>query len=468
MSIFILYGLVALLAALQLYLWLISRQTLREGERAVADREEVVEFLMRFVNSIGANSDPRAWMREIAGSVASAVSAASVRIYLLDSDSVLRLAAQSGSLPMLPDHVDFKISKSTRMLEQIDHDRIELGDGVVGEVALTGENYLAGGIDMRSHSSSSTGRATPIESVMAVPMSINEQRIGVICAVNKRDRAASFTTENLFLLSTLSSHVAIGGVLVQVYEEMGDQQRIVQELLLAREIQKSLLPATAPASDNFDIYALNNAAQEVSGDYYDFIEVDDDHLLVVIADASGKGIPACMFTAMCRSFLRSNVARYKDDLESFLRDLNQTLFDDTADDGKFITLAMCLIDKRDNTVEYARAGHTGLLIRRTNRDILVISPDGPALGLLPNEFGVEFDTFAFSWLPGTSLLMYTDGISETLNEAGEEFGIDRLCDRWKTASDDPETAARELLEAVAEHADSYPQTDDRTLVIMSK
>ena len=108
-------------------------------------------------------------------------------------------------------------------------------DGVVGEVALTGENYLASGIDMRSHSSSSTGRATPIESVMAVPMSINEQRTGVICAVNKRDRAASFTTENLFLLSTLSSHVAIGGVLVQVYEEMGDQQRIVQELLLARE-----------------------------------------------------------------------------------------------------------------------------------------------------------------------------------------------------------------------------------------
>ena len=468
MSMLILYGLIALLAALQSYLWLVSRQTLREGERAVADREEVVEFLMRFVNSIGANSDPRAWMREIAGSVASAVNAASVRIYLLDGDSVLRLAAQSGSLPMLPDHVDFKISKSTRLLQQIDHDRIELGDGVVGEVALTGENYLAGGIDMHSHSSSSDGRATPIESVMAVPMSIDDQRIGVICAVNKRDRAVSFTTDNLFLLSTLSSHVAIGGVLVQVYEEMGDQQRILQELLLAREIQKSLLPARAPANDNFAIYALNNAAQEVSGDYYDFIEVDEDHLLVVIADASGKGIPACMFTAMCRSFLRSNVLRYKDDLESFLRDLNQTLFDDTADDGKFITLAMCLIDKRDNTVEYARPGHTGLLIRRTNREILVISPDGPALGLLPNEFGVEFDTFAFSWLPGTSLLMYTDGISETLNEAGVEFGIDRLCDCWKTASDDPETAARELLEAVAEHADSYPQTDDRTLVIMSK
>lgn len=468
MTIFILYGLVALLAALQLCLWLVSRQTLREGERAVADHEELVEFLMRFVNSIGTNSDPRAWMREIARSVASAVNAASVRIYLLDSDSVLRLAAQSGSLPMLPDHVDFKISKSTRLLQQIDHDRIELGDGVVGEVALTGENYLAGGIDLRSHSARSGGRATPIESVMAVPMSINEQRIGVICAVNKRDRAASFTTENLFLLSTLSSHVAIGGVLVQVYEEMGEQQRILQELLLAREIQKSLLPATAPATDNFAIYALNNAAQEVSGDYYDFIEVDDEHLLVVIADASGKGIPACMFTAMCRSFLRSNVARYKDDLESFLRDLNQTLFDDTGDDGKFITLAMCLIDKRDNTVEYARAGHTGLLIRRTKREILVISPDGPALGLLPNEFGVEFDTFAFSWLPGTSLLMYTDGISEALNEAGEEFGLDRLCDSWKSASDDPETAARQLFEAVAEHTDSYPQTDDRTLVIMSK
>ena len=64
--------------------------------------------------------------------------------------------------------------------------------------------------------------------------------------------------------------------------------------------------------------------------------------------------------------------------------------------------------------------------------------------------------------------MYTDGISETLNEAGEEFGLERLCDRWKTASDDPKIAVRELLEAVAEHADSYPQTDDRTLVIMSK
>jgi sigma-B regulation protein RsbU (phosphoserine phosphatase) len=469
MSVYILFCLLAVLIGLQAYLWVITGQSLQHEKRAVSDREEVVEFLSRFVNSIATSSDPRSWMREIAGSVSNAINAANVRIYLLDTDSQLHLTAQAGSLPILAEHIDFKTSKATRLLEQIGHDHIEIGDGFVGEVALTGENYLAGVLDITTHSgSTANGRSHAVESVMAVPMSINEQRIGVICAVNKRDKHKSFTADDLFLLSTLSSHVAIGGVLTQVYEEMSEQQRILQELLLARDIQNSLLPEAAPTSDNFEIHAINQAALEVSGDYYDFIEVDDDLLLVLIADASGKGIPACMFTAMCRSFVRSNVERYKDDLEGLLHELNGALFADVADDGKFITIALCLIDRRDNTVEYARAGHTELLIRSAEGEVMIISPDGPALGLLPNEFGVDFDTFAFSWLPNTSLLMYTDGITEALNEKMEEFGLDRLVETWKEVSANPETAAHQVLAAVEAHADSYPQTDDRTLVILSR
>jgi sigma-B regulation protein RsbU (phosphoserine phosphatase) len=330
---------------------------------------------------------------------------------------------------------------------------------LIGEVAFAGLSELISSVDEDRGSSAGT--------IMATAMKIDEQIVGVICAVDRRVPTGPFVRDDLFLLESLSGQVALGGTLIEVYERLSEQHRLQQELQLAREIQNSLLPTAAPSSDWFQVHGVNRTASEVSGDFYDFVELSEDFLLVLVADASGKGVPACMIMAMCRSFVRANAIRYRDNLEGLLKALNQSLFSDT-DGAKFVTAACCLIDKRDGTVEYARAGHTELLIHQPGGRIEVISPDGPALGLLPDD-EVTFDTFSFSWLPDTSILLFTDGITEALNADEDEFGLTRLTEalhRCDTLV--PEETAERILDEVAAFTEEQPQTDDQTMVILSR
>ncbi|OVE81520.1 hypothetical protein BVY04_03005, partial [bacterium M21] len=203
------------------------------------------------------------------------------------------------------------------------------------------------------------------------------------------------------------------------------------------------------------------------GDFFDFVPLPGNLTLAVIADASGKGMPACMLTAMCRSILRTNADRYKEDLEGLMREVNRKLFEDT-DAAQFVTLACLLIDNNDFTIEYARAGHTSLLMRAPDGHVEVISPDGPALGLLPDEIEPEYDTFAFSWLPGMSLMVYTDGITEALNLEGEEFGTDRLIESWVEQPTTPLAASQGILRAVHSFGGGEIQEDDQTLMLLHR
>jgi len=246
-----------------------------------------------------------------------------------------------------------------------------------------------------------------------------------------------------------------------------DEARLRQEIEVAQRLQNSLIPTEMPASEDFRIYGTNVPARDVSGDFFDFIEVDEHHLLVVVADASGKGIPACMLTALTRSFLRVNAKRFKEDLEGLLMELNTNIHEDT-EGAQFITMACCLIDRRDCTVEYARAGHTELLIHGPTDGLRVISPDGPALGLLPNDFDVHFDTFTFTWLPGTSILMFTDGITEAMNDEEQQYGLQNLIESWDKQQPDPAIVVKEILAGVDAFAQDRPQDDDQTLVLLTR
>ncbi len=439
----------------------------RREKRAADDRAEMVTFLNRFVNSITTSSNPKKWMGEIAGSIAGALDAGAVRIFMIEGDQQLRAIASTGQLPAAENGDEYQFRKGHRLLEDLQRDAIEIGDGLIGEVALSGRSELLERVTEKTGTAAGRNGAASVQSLVVVPLILNEQIIGVVCAVNKRTPGTYFSTEDLFVLSSLSNQVTLGMTLIQAYGELGEKHRIQQELLLAQEIQKSLLPHTTPAVRQFSIHAINRAAREVSGDYYDFVEIDDDLILVVIADASGKGIPACMLMAMCRSFVHANARRYKNDLGGLLKALNGNLFDDT-DGSKFITMALCLIDKRDNTVEYLRAGHTELLMRMPDGEVQVIQPDGPALGVLPVDHDIEFDSFYFSWLPEMSLLLFTDGITEALDDNDEEYGLDRLINVWKAANHDPEATTGHVLKSVQDFTKSQPQTDDQTLVVLSR
>ena len=204
----------------------------------------------------------------------------------------------------------------------------------------------------------------------------------------------------------------------------------------------------------------------MGGDYYDFVEIDEDRLMIVVADAAGKGVPACMLMAMCRSFVRSLVEHYHG-IERFLMDLNPRLFRGT-DAAHFLTMAALVIDRKTHVCEYGCAGHTPLLMRRPDGKALQVRPRGPALGLLPNELGITFDTFSFCFDPGTRLFMFTDGITEALNRQDEEFGIDRLQSLWGGSMLSPDKTAELIVEKVQTFAARVPQSDDQTMLIVGR
>lgn len=460
--------LMLLLAALAVAYWMLLRSTrrlvsraLRREKRALADREQVVHFLNRFASSIVTSRNTAEWMWSIAKHLADILHARTVRIYMLEGKNLRRIA-DTGKLP-IPNEDDYRLNRSNRLIAELSRTVVPLDAGMLGDVVLSGKSQLRTELcgDPR------TLPSDYIDTYMAVPLRIDSRTVGVVAAVNTRSRNTEFSQDDLFLMETLSHQVALGETLIHVFEELSEQQRIQQELQLAQRMQISLLPQEAPESDQFQLHAVNKPAGEVSGDYYDFFDVDENNLLVVIADGSGKGVSACMLMTMCRSLVRNNAKRYCNDLSGLLKEVNQRLFDDT-DSTQFVTMACCLINRTDNTVEYVRAGHTELVIRAPDGDMQVIAPDGPALGLLPNDMGIEFDTFYFSWLPGTSMLMFTDGITEAMDDQGEEFGIQNLMNAWRPWGDDPVAATSRILKEVNDFTQPRLQDDDQTLLVLRR
>jgi phosphoserine phosphatase RsbU/P len=437
-----------------------SRELEHRNERARNERDEMVNFLSRFAQSIITSRNVHEWLGAVAGYLANSLNAASVRIYLRRGEE-LELAAQYGELPKGAAGGDYALTQANRYLEQLKLDNASLGSGFLGEVLLTQRALL------REEVSGAHDRGS-LNTLLAVPMVLEQEATGVICVANKRHAGEGFTADDQLLLEALASQVVLGGTLIQLNDAQDEQRRMQQELQTAQGIQQALLPQQMPNSEQFKIHAVNHSALEVSGDYYDVVVIDEDLLLIVIADASGKGVPACLQMTMCRSLIHANAARYRENLDGLMRELNRNLYRDAEANGRFITMACCLIDQRDNTVEYIRAGHTELLLRLPSGEIVTICPEGPALGLMPDELNPEYDTFNFMWTPGSSLLLYTDGLTETINADREEFGLERLIQAWKDLPTDPEQGANGILAAVSEFSGRQPLADDQTLVILTR
>jgi sigma-B regulation protein RsbU (phosphoserine phosphatase) len=273
----------------------------------------------------------------------------------------------------------------------------------------------------------------------------------------------AFSDAQLNRIKSLANQVLMVQQLVQVYGEISRRERIDQELGFVRQFQLSLLPAADMTLGNFSVSAHTTSAKEVNGDFYDMVRIDDDRLLVMIGDACGKGMPACMMAAMTRSFARSICSNFTT-LSAFLRDINSNLFRD-SDIDRFITLGCCLIDRRGGLIEFGRAGHTDMIMH-VHGHLRRLSPDGTALGMLPDE-DAAFETICLALDSGTSLMLYSDGLNEALNHDKEEFGIDRLSNVFSVACRHHETASAIIAEVMgAVHEFEYEQNDDQTMVLI--
>ena len=426
---------------------------------AVLSRTEIANFLSRFSTGINCEDGVDGAMYSTARYVCEQIEATGVAIYGVNGKVLVPLGVY-GNYPLTKKAP----GRKQRLLDLLkEEEPIAAGSGFLGGVLESRQSELVplAALDERFdiyHDSSKLG------SVMATLMIRDGIPAGVICAVNNRMMAGRpFSEAQFSRFKSIANQVLMVHQLVQVYGEISRRERIDQELGFVRQFQLSLLPESNMTLDNFTISARTTSAKEVNGDFYDMIRIDDDRILVMVGDACGKGMPACMMAAMTRSFARSAASNFTT-LSAFLREINSNLFRD-SDIDRFITLGCCLLDRRGGLIEFGRAGHTDMIMH-VHGHLRQLSPDGTALGMLPDE-DADFDTICLALDSGTSLMLYSDGLNEALNHEKVEFGTERLTNVFSVACHHHESASAIIDEVLgAVHDFEYEQNDDQTMILI--
>ena len=248
---------------------------------------------------------------------------------------------------------------------------------------------------------------------------------------------------------------------------MQERERIKRELEIARKVQLSFLPKSLPELSQLNIATLCLPAQEVGGDYYDFIQFNRHQLGIVIGDVSGKGISAAFHMTLTKGFLKSQARIAASPREVMIR-LNE-LFYDNVERGTFISMIYGIFDIQEKSFTFARAGHNPIIIRSSAFDnIEDLCPKGLALGLAKTElFAGSIEEQKIGIRPGDIFLLYTDGISEAMNEHKDEFGEQRL---HQILRHHGHASAEELVTIIQRQIDIFvgatPQHDDMTMLVI--
>lgn len=304
--------------------------------------------------------------------------------------------------------------------------------------------------------------------VLAEPLLYAGRVLGVLVVANRL--AAETWSENqkeVFHSLAEQSSFALGSA--KLHREAHDKRLLDNELRLASEFQRILMPSIAPRLASFDVAGVNYPAKVVSGDYYDYVEVDKDHLGIVIADVSGKGVPASLIMASCRSVLRAKAFGETSPSE-VLRAVNRQIFPDIRED-MFITMSYLIFEGSSDRVKLARAGHGAPLVCRGATGVVEkIEAVGTAVGI---DSGGVFDRIIrdheFEFRDGDTLLLTTDGVGEALNSREEEFGDARI---WQALRDFHDHTAAGLLARIYDELHRFTgtaeQSDDITLIAVKK
>ncbi len=242
------------------------------------------------------------------------------------------------------------------------------------------------------------------------------------------------------------------------------QKQIKAELDVARAMQIAILPATFPAKPGCDSAARMIPATTMGGDFYDFIELQDGKIGLVMADVSGKGVPAAFFMAVARTTLRDLAAHYRDPGACLAR-ANEVLRQQNPMD-LFVTVFYCVLDPASGSLRYANGGHNPPYLRRADGTIEALSgAGGLVLGALE---GVDYPEHAIRLVAGDRLVLYTDGVTEAFNRADEAYGTERLMAEIQAHGDGtaPELVER-ICRSVATFAGTAPQSDDITLIVLT-
>jgi phosphoserine phosphatase RsbU/P len=251
--------------------------------------------------------------------------------------------------------------------------------------------------------------------------------------------------------------------------EIAREQRVERELEIAHQVHQSFLPVVLPKLDGMEVAASCHPAFDVGGDYYDVIPVDDNRMAFVVGDVSGKGIQAAFFMTMVKGIFQSLVKEIPEPVPLLTR-MNR-LFYDNARRGSFISICYGLLDVRDGSLRYARAGHNpAILMSHGDQKTTLLRSEGLAIGLTRNDdFERSLSEVSVTMSPKDTLLFYTDGVTEAASPSGQMFGEERLLSELARQQDRPaDHVLTQLTASVKRFTASTPLSDDMTMVVVRK
>lgn len=329
-------------------------------------------------------------------------------------------------------------------MDELSELHLKLGEGFIGQVALTREPIICP--DVRNDPVYINAR-NETRSEMVAPIIANDEVIGVFDL--ESDELNAYSEDDLQVLMMLASQVAIIIEKVMLHEQLIEKKRLETQLEVARQVQLELLPPSDPKLEGYDVSAYNFPTEEVSGDYYDWVKIYDDQIALVIADVSGKGVPAALLMAFLRASLRGAThIGYSPQIS--MAKVNYLLWE-SIERNQFVTAFYGILDASNRSLSFSNAGHNPAMLLDAQGRVRFMERGGLPLGMFRDS---RYHEYYLSIEPGEILVLYTDGVTEAMNPKGEEFGRERLAQSVKANS---HLSARELISAV--HSDVNEWTD---------
>ncbi|MDQ5977862.1 MAG: phosphoserine phosphatase RsbU/P [Verrucomicrobiota bacterium] len=447
-----------------------------QNQTLLEERQIVIDYMHTMVDAVGDRLPRDELFQRIVHAAILSTGALSSCIFVKGADNLMRGVAVEGLFPPhrpIPDTQRMKMGTRAKFIEQVLKSEVfPVGEGLVGRVAATGRGELIANAAADPRMVKHDDAALSVRSVIAAPILVRKRLVGVLCVCNPAD-GQPFTETDYSLAEALAEQAGLAVHNADFLALQVEKQRLDLDLGLASDIQQMLLPRSMPAVPGLDLDARYLAAQKVSGDLYDVFELGYGRLGLAVADVSGKGVSASLLMASCRMALRQ-IAPAHFSPAKVLTELNRALAGDMRE-GTYITMTYAVVDATRNSLILARAGHERPLLSRRSAGAggfvsEFVAGEGMPIGLVePALFESVIEDKAVEFVPGSTLLLYTDGLTEAPNAEDKEFGGARLADALRSAH---ASSARHINDAILLAVQNFTGSgglrDDYTLLSVKR
>jgi serine phosphatase RsbU (regulator of sigma subunit) len=362
------------------------------------------------------------------------------------------------------DDLNCKIARGVNEAALPAASQVQLSRSITNKVLSEGASVLTSDAmsDPRFQSQHSVV-LSQIRSVMAVPLASGEETFGMIYVDNPFNNR--FQEEDLKVLTTIASVASIKIENERLLDERLEKRRMEEELKVASEIQMRLQPFAPPRLEGWDMTGVSFPCREIGGDYYDFIQRKrDNRLVVAVGDVSGKGTGAALLMSSLHAAVRAQ-SQARSTISEVMGEINQYIFENSPP-NKFLTLFYAELDPETGTLAYSNGGHNPPMMVRQNGDVERLDTGGLPIGMMQ---GVAYEQAIVTFEPGDVLVIYSDGITESVNEREEEFEEERLIEVVKNNTGRSASGIRDRIdEALSRFVGTTAPVDDMTLMIIKR